>query len=84
VKLAIDCLIISPCETDDDLFETLKTFETDWFIGHENDPEYILNIQNCKPYIFTLFDDTGKVSGTIYLYLNHNFNFFVIISENCK
>ena len=59
--MVIDSLTIVPCENDDDLIESLKSYENEWFIGSENEPDYALSLQSEKPFIFTLFDDRDKV-----------------------
>ena len=82
VKLVIDSFTIVPCENDDDLFEAIKSYESDWFIGYEKEPEYVTSIQKGQQYIFTLFDDRDKVFHFLNL-IKILFKLFYLI-ENCK
>jgi hypothetical protein len=60
--MVIDSVSIYPISDDDEFFETLKSYETEWFIGNESEPDFSQNIVLNKPYLFTLCKDTVNVS----------------------
>lgn len=59
--MAIDHVTICPISDDDEFFDNLKTYEQEWFIGTETDPEFAQNILASKPFLFSLYKDPLKV-----------------------
>lgn len=61
--MIIDHATISPISDDGEFFDLLESYEQEWFIGSEKEPEYAQNICNNKPYLFSLHRDASKVIG---------------------
>lgn len=61
IKMVLDHVTICPISDDDELIDTLRTYEQDWFIGTESEPDYAKNILNKKKYLFSLYKDPQKV-----------------------
>jgi hypothetical protein len=60
--MVIDHVTICPISDDDEFFDNMKTYEQEWFIGTETDPEFTQNILANKPFLFSLFKDPLKVN----------------------
>ncbi len=60
--MVIDHSTIYPINDDEEFFDTLKTYEQEWFIGSENDLAFSQSIINNKEFLFNLYKDTEKVS----------------------
>ena len=60
--MVIDHISICPITEDEEFFDTLKTYEQDWFIGIESEPEYSKNILNNKEFLFSMYKDSKNVS----------------------
>ena len=59
--MIIDHATIYPVSEDEEFFETLKSYEQDWFIGTEADPDYSTHILNNKQFLFSLYMDSTTV-----------------------
>ncbi len=59
--MVIDSVSICPISDEDEFFDTLKSYETEWFIGSESEPEFSQNILLNKPFLFTLCKDSVNV-----------------------
>lgn len=59
--MVIDHATICPITDDDEFFETLEILQNEWYIGSEIDDEFFQNIQDQKPFIFTLSKDSTTV-----------------------
>ncbi len=75
--MIIDNATICPITDDDEFFDTLKTYETEWFIGNETDIQYSQNVLNNKEFLFSLYKDTKNV---IFSYLKY----FILIEKSFK
>jgi hypothetical protein len=71
-------MTLSPISDDEEFFETLASYENEWFIGSENDSEFIQCILSNKPFIFSLSRDSNKVIE--YFTNKFNCNCFTICS----
>ncbi|CAF0745830.1 unnamed protein product [Brachionus calyciflorus] len=60
IKMTIDHATLSPISDDDEFFETLDSYEKEWFIGCENDEEFGRQINEKKPFLFSLQRDSLK------------------------
>ena len=63
IKTVIENFTICPVSDDAELLDNLMTFESEWFIGCDTEPDFAKNIINNKPFIFCLFKDPLKVSS---------------------
>jgi hypothetical protein len=68
--MVLDNATICPITDDEEFFDSIKTYEEEWFIGTEADNEYSQNILLNKPYIFSLCKDSSKVSFICFIVYN--------------
>lgn len=61
-KLTYDEAVIGPVESNEELLETLRDFEENWFIGIENKPGWNEAVLLEKPNLFTMGYDDELVS----------------------
>lgn len=64
--MVIDHATISPITDDDEFFEIIEILQNEWYIGSENDDDFFQEIQNQKPFIFTLNKDSSTVLNICY------------------
>ena len=65
--MVIDNMTLCPISDDDEFFETLASYENEWFIGSENHSEFNQCVLSNKPFIFSLSRDSSKVIEFFFL-----------------
>ena len=72
-KLAYDQAVLGEADDFDEISEYIQQYDTEYYFGRDNDPEWAESVQQGIPQLFSLLHDSSEVKPfTPFCYLHTN------------